>query len=186
MNERGRYYNWMFTSYNEFGIKIPNSKTQFMVWQREECPKTKKKHWQGYIELTEKVSIKWLKENMEDNTIHFEPRKGTQKQAIDYCTKEDTRIESPTFYGSKKCQGNRSDLDSMVDAIESGMTSKEILLKFRGNALRHMSMICKGLESFHNCNKLDELILMDREGCFDTDEKCLEVEGNTKAPSTSQ
>lgn len=164
MNDtRGRYYNWMFTSYGEFDPKLPDVKTQYAVWQREKCPSTEKEHWQGYIELTEKVSMKWLKENMEDNTLHLEPRKGTQKQAIDYCTKEDTRVSNPKFYGKMKCPGNRSDLDSMVDAIECGMTSKEILLKFRGNALRHMNMVCKGIESYHNCNKMDEQIMLDRQ-----------------------
>lgn len=184
-----RFYNWMITIFKDeesklFEWKFPDNKLKFMVYQYEICPSTEKEHIQGYMEFTEKVSMKWIKENIENNCVHLEPRKGTQKQAIDYCTKEETRKEGtkPFFYGSQKSQGNRSDLDSIVDAIEEGMTSKEILLLFRGNALRHFNMITNGLKAFHSMCKVDEEIMFNRYA----NEMCLEVEGNTKGPSTSK
>lgn len=167
--KNARFYNWMFTVFdkdNQFiNWKLPDTKIKFAVWQKEEAPTTKTLHIQGYIELTEKVSMKWLKENMSNDELHLEPRKGTQKQAIDYCTKEETRVEGekPKFYGIQKSQGNRSDLDSIVDAIENGSTGKEILLMFRGNALRHMNMITHGLRVMHNMDAIDNEILWNRQ-----------------------
>lgn len=190
MNDKGRYYNWMVTKFpknqdTDFwklfwdeieSFRLSNEKLVFMVYQLEECPSTGKLHLQGYCEFSEKVSMKWIKEQFKDSTLHCEQRKGTQKQAIDYCTKIETRVDDtyPIWYGKQKSPGNRSDLDSMVDAIENGMTGREILLQFRGNALRHMNMIYRGLEAYHRLNSIDNGIEMMR-----PEEPCLEVDGNT-------
>lgn len=47
-------------------------------------------HWQGYIELTKPMRITGLKDALGDplNNTHFEERKGSQEQAIDYCKKD--------------------------------------------------------------------------------------------------
>lgn len=179
MTEKARYYNWMLTIFPQPVIdkndvfefwKLKNSgkfnipKMNYMVFQIEIAPSTEKVHLQCYCEFVEKVSMKWIKEMFEDNTIHCEPRKGSQKQAIDYCTKVDSRATNtfPIFQGIQKCQGNRSDLDSMVDAIEAGMTGDEVLKMFRGNALRHMAMIDRAVSSMHKMNPVDAAIRMMR------------------------
>lgn len=150
-NPIARFRNWCFTSYTCPILPIfDDDKMQYMTFQEERCPSTLKHHWQGYVEFKEKISIKAIKEIMKDNKIHLEIRKGTQKQAIDYVHKLDTRVTDKIYeMGSKKQQGARNDLDNIVDAIEDNLTAKEILLQFRGNALRHMGMIQRGLEAFH-------------------------------------
>lgn len=135
---------------------MPDHKVKYCIWTLEE---ENNLHYHYYIELTEKVSIKWLKENFNDNTLHCEPRLGTQKQAIDYVKKigeyEDkfcTKVypEYPWFcVGEKKTQGNRNDLDTMVDMLEDGYMPGDILRIFRGNALRHMGMLARGVEALY-------------------------------------
>lgn len=181
---KGRFPNWCLTMWNhkrckgEFDeefevqqykdgfIEFPENKVRYIVYGLEKCPSTNKLHMHVYVEFTEKVSRKWIKENFNDNTLWANPRNGTQRQAIDYVCKDETKVLEDCKYkcwGEKKQQGNRSDLDTMVEAIEQGMTSKEMLIMFRGNGLRHMGMIQRGLEAYHGCNKVDNLILEDRE-----------------------
>lgn len=163
-----RYPNWCFTLHaDKEGIlpelTIEKELTQYYIYQIEKCPETLRLHYQGYIELKEKMSMKCLKKKVfKNDKIHLEARLGTQQQAIDYCSKEDSRVSEPVEWGTKKKQGKRSDLDTMVYAIENGSTAREILLEFRGNALRHMGMISRALRVFHNRDRMDQLILETR------------------------
>ncbi|AIF76255.1 Rep [Audaxivirus minifulis] len=61
-------------------------------------------HLQGYIEFKKRISLSKLKKF--NPKIHWEPRKGTQSQAITYCKKENDFKE----YGIPKKQGERTDL----------------------------------------------------------------------------
>lgn len=135
-----------------------DDRMQFAIFQKEKCPTTGKEHFQGYIEFKEKTSYKLCKEIVEDDKCHIEPRKGTQRQAIDYCSKVETRIGLPKVFGEPKRQGNRSDLDSILEAIQSGMTSTEILEEYGGHALRHINMINKGMDSYWGANNVDNHI----------------------------
>lgn len=189
-----RTRNFMITCYKKEPI-FNAEKMQYMVYQQEKCPSTKKLHWQGYVEFINKYSMKCVKTIFDDNTIHVEVRKGNQKQAIDYCTKSETKVEEAKVYGKPKMQGGRSDLDAICDAIESGMTSKEILREFKGNALKHFNMIKNGIMAEWDCCPMDKMILADRAAkntikyeleqanSLETNfnEKCPEVSGNTDA-----
>jgi len=74
-------------------------------------------HYQGYIEFGSNMKPARLKK--EYPGFNWDNRNGNQKQAYDYCTKEDTRVEPPVFnftpVDSK--QGKRSDLDGMRTLI---------------------------------------------------------------------
>lgn len=153
--------NWCFTSY-----KMPNildtGYIQYYIYQEEECPSTKRRHWQGYIEFKDKQSIRGIKLLFNDMTIHLEPRKGTQEQAIAYCSKLDTRIKEPVIFGVPKKQGKRSDIEEIMQDIEEGATMKEILIHHRGNALRMIHCIERAMISQHDLSMLDQYILIKR------------------------
>lgn len=181
-----RVRNYCFTSWSE--PKYVEEKSNYMIYQKEKCPSTGNIHYQGYIELKDKLSIKQVKEIIGDNKAHLEPRFGSQKQAIDYCKKKESAEGEHVEYGMIKNQGNRSDLDSIWDNIEDGMTSKEILHEHGGKALRVINMIIRGLESQHDCCAIDKLILCDRALKRQTDAESKErpeVDGNTET-STGQ
>lgn len=185
-----RFYNWCLTDFFkncedveedvrifDYSISTPDmatQKVQYIVWGLEKCPTTEKLHVHYYVEFTEKVSMKWIKESFNNNTLHCEPRKGTQKQAIDYVKKDETKVFLGEYQwfeiGEKKTQGSRTDLDGMVDMIEENHTGREILLMYRGNGLRHINMIYRCINSFRSNELIDLQILAER-GVNDFDEK---------------
>ena len=57
-------------------------------------------HYQLYIELSQKQRLGYMK-NI-NRRAHWEFARGTQKQCIDYVTKEETRIEEPFECGKKE------------------------------------------------------------------------------------
>jgi len=212
-NCKGRFYNWFVTwnlskndqhkedfyknAYTEGGPVLP-PKLVYATWGLE---KVTNLHIHYYLEFSEKVSYEFIKEFMLDNSLNCKPRHGTQKQAIDYVHKDDSKVFMNEFkffeWGNKKHPGNRSDLDSMVDMIEDGYLPRDIIKTFRGNALRHISHIYRCTEALYNADNislhlssytLDERrkILakhdqdaQNNENC-DAEKKCLEVAGNTR------
>lgn len=76
-------------------------------------------HYQGYIEFTRPLRLSTLKKW--EAEAHFEPRAGTQEQAITYCTKEETRVDGPWTAGEKgKGSGARTDLTNAVSVFREG------------------------------------------------------------------
>lgn len=82
-------------------------------------------HHQGHAELTVQMRFNRVKREIHDQ-IHFERRYGTQKQAIEYCKKDNTYEEN----GEKNRQGERTDLMKLRDLIQSGSTQRDLLSEF--------------------------------------------------------
>lgn len=156
----GRSRNYCFTSY--VVPKPDTTKVQYMVYQKEECPTTKREHYQGYVELVDKLSIKQVKSIFDNNALHLEIRRGTQQQAIDYCTKSDTRVDEPVHYGEPKKPGRRTDLDEILSDVRDGATVGEILTNHGGNALRIINCIEKAVKIQHRLYALDDYIRLQR------------------------
>lgn len=96
--------------------------TSYIVFQEEQCPTTGSYHYQGYIELNKQVTLKTIKKYLSDS-IHIEARKGTAKQASDYCLKLETSVKNdwnPFIYGELSQQGKRSDLEDSKNIIDNG------------------------------------------------------------------
>ena len=95
---------WCFTWQNPDDPPTPaifaekGRNIQYMVYQREECPTTKKHHLQGYMEFQKKTRLGTLMTQFPQG--YWGRRKGTCHQAIAYCTKEDTRLSNPVFFGN--------------------------------------------------------------------------------------
>lgn len=103
---------WCFTLNNytpidelEFGL-IPDLK--YYVYGRE-VGEQGTPHLQGYLHFNNKKSLRQLKHHFP--TGHFEPRRGSINQAVDYCKKDGDFTE----WGEKPCNDN----------IEKGSKSKE-------------------------------------------------------------
>ena len=98
------------------------SKPTYVCWQKEKCPKTEQEHLQLYCEFDCAMSMTAMKKI--HKTCHWETRLGTQKQAIEYCKKSDTRVAGPWEVGAKKEQGKRTDLAIAAEvAIEEGVNA---------------------------------------------------------------
>nr|WAE42736.1 MAG: replication associated protein [Cressdnaviricota sp.] len=100
----------------------------FAVWQQEVCPDTGKPHWQGYAEFDKAMRFNTLHtyDGFDAPKAHFEMRRGTQAQAIAYCTKEDTRVDGPWEFGEPKNQGQRQDLMNVKVDIDRGYCMKRV------------------------------------------------------------
>lgn len=180
----GKYRNWCFTSYNRmYKSDFDSDDMRYICWQEEICPSTGKKHWQGYVEFINQKRFNEAKIAMKDSTIHIEPRKGTQAQAIEYCKKKDGSQVDDTFveYGKKGEQGHRTDLDSIMEAIESGESAVNIFRNFKGNALRHVSQIMRVMRIFDG-NDADARY---RDLKIELNENASEVTGNTTDEASS-
>lgn len=107
----------------------------FMCYQHEKGKK-ETPHLHAYVELTKRgMKFNTLKKKLPRARI--ERRKGTQEQAIAYCTKERTRTKGPYTYGEKKEQGKRSDLDVVKTKLDAGKNMLEIADEHWGSFVRY-------------------------------------------------
>lgn len=112
---------WVFTSFKD-ALEISTNGVKYYVYQAEEAPTTKKKHWQGYIVLTRAQRMSFVKKCLDDEKAHIEIANGTDEQCIAYCTKPESQIAPPIEWGDKPAaktsQGKRTDLHSVVKTIQ--------------------------------------------------------------------
>lgn len=111
--------NWCFTinNWKNDDIEAINSwsDASYVVYGKE-VGENNTPHLQGYVELTKKCRLSYMKKL--HNTAHWEPRMGTQSEAINYCIKDNDYVE----IGTKKKAGERTDLDRVrTMALEDGM-----------------------------------------------------------------
>jgi len=121
---------WVFRISNPDQDECPTSwaDTEYVIWQKEQAPGGLV-HLQGYCVFVQKKRLSWLKKNTHPGA-HWEPRLGSHKQAKDYSSKEDTRIDGPWEYGTENdrlgAQGKRNDLVALKRKLDEGMTEGEI------------------------------------------------------------
>jgi hypothetical protein len=114
------YRDWCFTNFDhELDIETYIEKgAKYVIAQVEKCPTSGKLHLQGYLELNNKMNFKDVKKQIFDNGEHFAQRKGSQKQATDYCRKLETRVEGPWEFGEIHKQGARNDLYEATEVLK--------------------------------------------------------------------
>lgn len=122
-----RNTNWLFTINNPETNTIPEQWTEsvkYCIWQLERGEQGTP-HLQGYLQLKQRQRLSYLKKL--DSHAHWEVRRGTHQEAVEYCSKEDTRQEGPWTYGTPTMgQGQRSDLQALKKALEEGKTERDI------------------------------------------------------------
>lgn len=109
-----RYNNCCFTINNPTDQDtdlLKDELVSYFIIGREVAPETGTPHLQGYLELSKQLSLSALKKIIP--RAHIEKRRGTQKQAIDYCKKDNDFVE----HGVKKSQGKRNDLKAVKDLV---------------------------------------------------------------------
>lgn len=94
------------------------------VWQLEKGDEGTV-HIQGYCTFKDKKTFFALKKL--NSRVHWEMRKGSDKQAYEYCTKAESRIAEGEEWGVRpNSKGKRSDLLVVRDKLKSGMKIDEI------------------------------------------------------------
>lgn len=115
---------------------------RYVIVNVEVAPQTGRIHWQGYMELSRPARYSAIKATVPLLAdAHFEMRMGTAAEAIQYCSKTETRhadAAAPFVYG-QPCpgQGFRSDLESLTEAVVSGKTTRQIAEELPGMYMRY-------------------------------------------------
>lgn len=117
---------------------------RYIVYQQEECPETKKKHWQIYVEFEKTKRVKGVQKEIGDEKAHVEVRKGTREEARAYCMKEETRVGVTREHGIWKTeQGKRTDIHDLVNDVMAGDTLQCIIYKHASAYLKYHNGISK-------------------------------------------
>lgn len=105
-----------------------NHQLLYYIFQEEECPSTKRRHWQGYIRFSSPKSFSYVKKVfLPWNDVHIEIARGTPAQNIAYCSKQESRVAGPWEFGDKPAeQGKRSDLLHVRDLVSAGQGMRTI------------------------------------------------------------
>src|SRR5690554_1300127 len=102
---------------------------RYCVFQREKGEKEKTEHIQMYIEFSKPVRFEKMKKLFPK--AHIEKRRGTRKQARNYCMKEDSRVGQVIEIGEwVDNQGKRTDLDNITDMIFAGENEESIMYAY--------------------------------------------------------
>ena len=139
---------WCFTAFYEdkkgAKIDVPKDETSFgpavtyLVMQDEICPDTQRLHVQGYVEFKTRQRFSALRKKFP--TMHLEMRKGTGKQAADYCKTDETATKENRFeFGvlAEPEQGKRSDLEKACDLIKAGGSLDELAEQMPATYVRY-------------------------------------------------
>lgn len=92
-------------------------------------------HLQGYVEFTKRKRLAGVKRVPGFSRAHLELRKGTQEQAVNYCTKDGRYFEEGVK--TLESQGKRNDLQEVKEALDSGASIAEIAETHFSSYLRY-------------------------------------------------
>ncbi|AXH75333.1 MAG: helicase [Cressdnaviricota sp.] len=132
------------------GLKKPKCPLRYLVCQPEVCPSTGKPHLQGYAEATASLTLSCWKSWLGSNEVHVEMRRGSAKQAREYCMKETSRMpgtgvwEWGSWVGTER--GQRTDLDLLAEAALADMPLEELLQVEEikpSSVMRHLNLYTK-------------------------------------------
>lgn len=137
---------WCFTLNNPQVVPLnlqitPENKIKLLVYQLEQvqCP-----HLQGYLELTSPRRMSFVKKIIPG--AHFEKRRGTKRQAIEYVSKEETRVQGPWILPegcqlsevlSEQCGTPGKSLAQIKRQLDEGCTESQIADENFSQWVRH-------------------------------------------------
>lgn len=93
---------------------------KYLCGQWEICPTSGRRHFQGYVYGDTPLDLAAVSRKFEGDKPHLEQRKGSHQQAVNYCTKEESRApdSDPVELGQPPKQGARSDLDAVKRTLD--------------------------------------------------------------------
>lgn len=107
--------NYCFTKFGEWGLdKVDLSRVGYLCYQEEICPKSLRRHYQGYVQCKSTCRVKSVQAILGIGKSHCEMQKGTNQEARAYCMKLESRVDPngvPVEFGVFcEGQGERTDL----------------------------------------------------------------------------
>ena len=115
--------------WNDIHTVMDSVECEYMIYQEEICPKTKRRHIQGYVYFANGKSLKRVRKIFEGADIRLAHKSAKINQA--YCSKLETRRPGGRARerGVLPDQGARADIhDARLD-IEAGMSDFDMFVK---------------------------------------------------------
>lgn len=137
-NHRSSY--WCFTLHEEETPVIESKDMTYLVFQQEECPTTKKKHWQGYIEFKNRKRFEQVKDVL-GQKAHIEARRGNSQQASDYCKKTETAVPGTQHEEGTLSKPAECGLDAVKAMIDAGGNAEDVAEQHYGQYMRYRKNI---------------------------------------------
>lgn len=142
---------WTFTLYHTFATKeawladmqriVDGSVIcRYMIAQPELCPKTQRKHTQGYLECEKPIVLDTAKKVIGYNQVHMEIAYAGQSANKRYCTKKESRLfdEDCVFeWGDALKSGQRTDLEAVATMIQNGDSLTDVAQEAPGTFIRY-------------------------------------------------
>lgn len=119
---------------------------KYFVFQREIGHENQTRHIQMYIEFSQPKKFETIKSYFP--RAHIEERRGTKKQAREYCMKEDTSVAPYREYGQFVDNGKRSDLLDIYELVKDGATDFDIMERYPMQFMRYSKAIQKCREVY--------------------------------------
>ena len=121
--------NYCFTNYDvkqdwESVVNDENHSVHYVGYSIETCPKTKKKHQQGFFQLKKKMRITGIVKQKGMGAMHMEVMRGSYEENKKYCSKEGEFKEHGVFV----VKGQRTQLMLAIDDVKAGMSTKNLWL----------------------------------------------------------
>lgn len=125
-----------------------SGKVEYLGSQLEKCPNTGRPHWQAYIRFFRQYKQRgtWFKRFC--NGIHFEKCSKERAEAINYGTKEDTRLDGPLESGTKPMPtlSTKQDYDKLKELI---LLDKKDEVDFKHVLIRNLEKRWEALQEFY-------------------------------------
>ena len=95
MSKQPQSASWCFTQFVKFNERdqeyVPrilwNEEAMvYLIYQLEECPKSGRLHWQGYIQFKNRVRMQRVKQLLDLDNVHLEIARGDDVQNRFYCS----------------------------------------------------------------------------------------------------
>lgn len=131
-NAGPRARTWCFTINNPGGWTLPDDWEEKgirgCVFQTEIAPETGTEHLQGYVEFKKPMYTDQIKRAFDCNRMHLEVRRGTRKEAYDYCVDPDKRKPGtePLIFGEFKFEEGGAAWKDLHEKVKAGASYMEI------------------------------------------------------------
>lgn len=89
---------WMVTTFDDTAPVFREEHMEYLVYQREACPTSGKLHWQAYVKFFTRKRMLTAKA-LFGTGAHLEVCRGGSAKAIEYCTKDASRVEPYIEHG---------------------------------------------------------------------------------------
>ncbi|GAC77747.1 replication protein [uncultured marine virus] len=128
---RGYRFSWFLgkLTWNHIYHVIDTVVCDYIVYQEEMCPKTKRRHIQGYVYYANGKTLKRARKIFLGADVRVADQ--SAKINMEYCTKLKSRIEGgrSRARGTLPDQGARTDIFIALDDIEAGMNDFDMFRK---------------------------------------------------------